>query len=71
MARLIAVRCVGETRMNLLKFVQRSSTVLTKQPDTKTCPIFDKVMNIEVASEEEKLYPVVGGAKADLPCATD
>ena len=30
MARLTAVGCVGETRMNLLKFVQRNSTVLTK-----------------------------------------
>ena len=57
--------------MNLLKFVQRSSTVLTKQLDTKSCPILDKGLNIEVASEEEKQCPVVGGEKADLTCATD
>ena len=53
MARLTVVRCVGEKKMNILKFVQRISTVLTKQLDTKSCPIFDKGLNIEVASEEE------------------
>ena len=66
MARLTAVRCVGETRMNILKFVQRNITVLTKQMDTKPCPIFDKGLDIEVSPEEEKRCPVVGGAKADL-----
>ena len=35
MARLIVFRCVGETRMSLLKIFQRSGTVLTKQLDTK------------------------------------
>ena len=71
MARLTAVRCVGEIGMNILKFVQRSSTVLTKQLDTKSCPIFEKCLNIEVSPEEEKRCPVVGGTKADLPRATD
>ena len=71
MARLTAFKCVGETRIILLKSVQRSRTVRTNHLDTKLCPIFDKGLNIEVSSEEEKRCPVVGGAKADLPCATD
>ena len=53
--------------MNLLKFVQCSSTVTKKQLESKSCPFISKGLKIEIATEN--VNPQPGSSATVLPTA--
>lgn len=69
MSRATRINCDGDTRMNLLKFLQRSSNIQTRHLDSTSCPFFKRGLNIVIAREKEKQAPVSGKEKEALPDA--
>ena len=69
MARLTSVHCVRKEQMNLLKFVQTTSHIKTKELNSRSCPLFANGVNINLAPEKDKRQPVTGEAKKSLPNA--
>ena len=53
--------------MNILKFVQCSSTVTTNHLDSKSCPFISKGLKIEIATENVNTRP--GSSETVLPSA--